>query len=91
MNKKELIDNISEKAGISKKDAAAALNAFTKTVEEAMVAGDKVQLVGFGTFEVRQRGERTARNPQTKEQITVPASKAPAFKASSVLKKLVNE
>ena len=86
MNKTELINAIAEKAGLTKKDADAALKAVVDTVTEALVKGDKVQLVGFGTFEVRARGERTGRNPRTKETITIPASKAPAFKAGKALK-----
>ena len=89
MNKKELVAAIAAKAGIQVKDADKALAAFIDTVEDAMVKGDKIQLVGFGTFEVRNRPERTGRNPQTKETIKIPASKVPAFKAGAALKSAV--
>ncbi|MBQ9937222.1 MAG: HU family DNA-binding protein [Oscillospiraceae bacterium] len=86
MTKAELINAIADKAGLTKKDADAALKAVVDSITEALKAGDKVQLVGFGTFEVRARGERTGRNPRTKATITIPASKAPAFKAGKALK-----
>ncbi len=86
MNKTELVAAIAEKAGISKKDADAALAAFVGTVEETLKKGDKVALVGFGTFEVRERGARTGINPKTKETIKIAACKAPAFKAGKALK-----
>ncbi|MBE6798860.1 MAG: HU family DNA-binding protein [Ruminococcaceae bacterium] len=86
MKKTELVAAIAEKAGISKKDADKAVAAFVETVTEALKAGDKVQLIGFGTFEVRERPERTGRNPLTKETITIAASKAPAFKAGQGFK-----
>lgn len=89
MNKTELVAAIAEKAEISKKDADKALAAFIETVTDALKAGDKIQLVGFGTFEVRERPERTGRNPQTKETITIAASKVPAFKAGAALKNAV--
>ena len=89
MNKTELIAAVAEKAAISKKDADKAVAAFVDSVIDALKAGDKVQLVGFGTFEVRERAERVCRNPQTKEEITVPASKVPAFKAGQGLKNLI--
>ena len=89
MKKSELIAAIAEKAGLSKKDAEKALAAVLETVEGALVAGDKVALVGFGTFEVRTRGARTGRNPRTKETITIPASKMPVFKAGKALKDAV--
>lgn len=89
MKKAELIAAIAEKAGLSKKDAEKALAAVLETVEGALVAGDKVALVGFGTFEVRARGARTGRNPRTKETITIPASKMPVFKAGKALKDAV--
>ena len=91
MNKTELVAAIAAKAGISKKDAEASANSFVEAITEAMVNGDKVQLVGFGTFEVRDRPARTARNPRTGEEIKVPASKAPAFKAGKALKDSVNK
>ncbi len=89
MNKTELVAAIAEKAGLSKKDADKALGAFIETVEETLVKGDKIQLVGFGTFEVRERAARTCLNPQTKAKISVPASKVPAFKVGQGLKNLV--
>ena len=86
MNKTELIAAIAEKAEITKKDAEKALAAFIESVEGALKANDKVQLVGFGTFEVKERAARKGRNPQTKQEITIPASKAPAFKAGKAFK-----
>ncbi len=91
MNKTELAAAVAEKAALSKKDAEKAVAAFIETVTEQLVAGDKVQLVGFGTFEVRERGERTGRNPQTKEAIVIPASKAPVFKAGKAFKDAVSK
>ncbi len=91
MNKSELIAAIAAKTGETKKDAEATLNAFIDVVTEALVKGDKVQLVGFGSFEVRKRAARKGRNPQTKEEIKIPASKAPVFKAGKALKELVNK
>ena len=91
MNKSELIAAIATKTGSTKKDAEASLNAFVETVTETLVKGDKVQLVGFGSFEVRKRAARKGRNPQTKEEIKIPASKAPVFKAGKALKELVNK
>lgn len=89
MNKTELIAVMSERAEISKKDAEKALTAFTNVVTDALVDGDKVQLVGFGTFEVVERAARTGRNPQTGETIEIGASKSPKFKAGKVLKDAV--
>lgn len=89
MNKTELVAAIAEKAGISKKDADAALAAFVATVEETLKKGDKISLVGFGTFEVRKRNARTGINPQTKETIKIAASKAPVFKAGKAFKDAV--
>ena len=89
MNKNELISAIAEKACLSKKDTEKALNAFEATVLEAMKAGEKVSLVGFGTFEVRSHKEREAKVPQTGATIIVPACKAPAFKPSKSLKEAV--
>lgn len=86
MNKSELIAAIADKAGIAKKDADKALNAFVESVVEELKAGGKVQLVGFGTFEVKERAARTGINPQTKQQIKIPASKAPVFKAGQSFK-----
>ncbi|HPT78388.1 MAG TPA: HU family DNA-binding protein [Candidatus Atribacteria bacterium] len=86
MNKAELISAVAEKSELTKKDAEKAINAFVSVVTEALANNDKVQLVGFGTFEVRKRAERKGRNPQTKEEIVIPASKAPVFKAGKALK-----
>ncbi len=91
MNKTELIAAIAAKTGETKKDAEATLNAFVNVVSETLAKGDKVQLVGFGSFEVRKRAARKGRNPQTKEEIKIPASKAPVFKAGKALKDIVNE
>ena len=90
MNKSDLIAAMAAKTGSTKKDAEATLNAFVDVVTESLVKGDKVQLVGFGSFEVRKRAARKGRNPQTKEEIKIPASKAPVFKAGKALKDLVN-
>ena len=89
MNKVELIAAVAEKAELSKKDAEKAVAAFLESVEEAVASGDKVQLVGFGTFEVRAREARTGRNPRTKETITIPASKQPVFMAGKAFKDAV--
>lgn len=89
MNKTELVAAIAEKAGLSKKDAEGAVKAFTDTVAEQLKAGEKIQLVGFGTFEVAERAARTGKNPQTGEAIKIPASKAPKFKAGKALKDVV--
>ncbi len=86
MNKTELIAAMAEKAELSKKDAEKALAAFIESVEGALAKNDKVQLVGFGTFEVKTRAARKGRNPRTKQEITIPASKAPAFKAGKAFK-----
>ena len=88
MNKTELIAAVAEK-GFSKKDAEKAVAAVFGSIEEALKAGDKVQLIGFGTFEVRARNAKTARNPRTGETMTVPATKVPAFKAGAALKAAV--
>ena len=90
MNKTELIAIMAEKAEISKKDAEKALAAFTGAVAVEMMNGDKVQLVGFGTFEVSERPAREGRNPRTGETMTIAASKAPKFKAGKALKDMVN-
>lgn len=89
MNKTELTSAVAAKAGLTKEQAANAVNAVFGAMTDALAAGDKIQLVGFGTFEVRERPERTGRNPQTKETITIPASKVPAFKAGAALKNAV--
>ena len=91
MNKAELIAAIAAKTGDTKKGAEASVNAFVDVVTEALTEGDTVQLVGFGSFEVRKRAARKGRNPQTKEEIKIPASKAPVFKAGKALKDLVNK
>ena len=86
MNKTELVAAMAEKAQLSKKDAEAALKAFTDVVAEELKKGEKIQLVGFGTFEVSERAARTGRNPQTGEEMTIAASKAPKFKSGKALK-----
>ena len=86
MNKTELIAKMADAAGMSKKDCEKALCAFTGEVEKALKAGEKVQLIGFGSFEVKERAERTGRNPATNAEITIPASKTPVFKAGKALK-----
>ena len=91
MNKAELITAVAENADMTKKDAEKVIKAFIDVVTETLVKGDKVQLVGFGSFEVRKRAARKGRNPQTKEEIKIPASKAPVFKAGKALKDLVNK
>ncbi|MBE6915805.1 MAG: HU family DNA-binding protein [Ruminococcaceae bacterium] len=91
MNKTELINAVAEKAGLSKKDAEKAVAATIDAVTDALVAGDKVQLVGFGAFEVKCRNARVGRNPKTKETIEIPASKIPAFKAGKALKDKVSK
>ena len=90
MNKTELVAAIAEKAGLSKKDAENAVKAFADTIAEELKNGNKVQIVGFGTFEVSERAARVGRNPQTKQEITIPASKAPKFKAGKALKDSLN-
>lgn len=91
MNKMELVSAMADKTGLSKKDAEAALKAFTDVVAEELKKGEKIQLVGFGTFEISERAARTGRNPQTGAEMTIPASKAPKFKAGKALKDSVNE
>ncbi|RCX16621.1 DNA-binding protein HU-beta [Anaerobacterium chartisolvens] len=90
MNKTDLINSIASASGLNKKNSEAALNAFIASVEDSLKKGDKVVLVGFGTFEVRKRAARKGRNPQTKKEITIPASNAPVFKAGKGLKDKVN-
>ena len=90
MNKADLVDAIAAKAELSKKDAEKALKAFEEVVTEELKNGGKVQLVGFGTFEVSERAERMGRNPQTGEAMPIPASKAPRFKAGKALKDMIN-
>lgn len=89
MNKTELIAAIADETGLSRKDAEAALNAFTSIVGKTLKKGGKIQLVGFGTFEVSKRSARSGRNPQTGETIKIKASKTPKFKAGKALKDLV--
>ena len=91
MNKTELVAAIAEQADLSKKDAEAALKAFTDVVSKSLKKGEKIQLVGFGTFEVTKRSARTGRNPQTGKTMKIAASKAPKFKAGKALKDAVNK
>lgn len=91
MNKTELIAAVAEKAELKKTEAEKAVNAVIAAITEAIVEDDKVQLVGFGTFEVRERAEREGKNPRTGEKIAIPASKVPAFKAGKSLKDAVNK
>jgi len=86
MNKSELITAVSEKSGLSKKDGEAAINATIDSITAGLQNGEKVQLVGFGVFEVKERAARTGRNPKTKEEIQIPASRAPVFKAGKAFK-----
>ena len=91
MNKTQLIDVVATKTGLTKKAAEAAVNAVNEAITEALVAGDKVQLIGFGTYEVKTRAARDGRNPKTGETIKIAASKAPAFTAGKALKDAVNK
>ena len=91
MNKTQLIDVVATKTGLTKKAAEAAVNAMNEAIVEALVAGDKVQLIGFGTYEVKTRAARDGRNPKTGETIKIAASKAPAFTAGKALKDAVNK
>jgi DNA-binding protein HU-beta len=90
MNKTELINAVAEKTTLSKKDCEAAVTAVFDAITEALIEGEKVQMVGFGSFEVKRRAERVGRNPQTKEAIQIPASKAPVFKPGKALKDAVD-
>jgi len=90
MNRAELVAAIAEKTALSKKDSEAALKAFTEVVAEELKKGEKIQLVGFGTFEVAERAARTGRNPRTGEEMTIASSKAPKFKAGKALKDAIN-
>lgn len=90
MNKTELIEAVASKAEITKKDAERAINAFTNVVADALVDGDRVQIIGFGTFEVAERAARQGRNPKTGETVQIAASKAPKFKPSGTLKDSLN-
>ena len=89
MNKAELISAVAQQTGLTKKDSEAAIDAFVSVVEDTLSKQEKVVLVGFGTFEVKERAARKGRNPQTKEEIMIPASKAPVFKAGKSLKDAV--
>ena len=91
MNKAELIATVAEKTGLSKKDSEKAVNATFDTITAALKDGDKVQLVGFGSFEVKKRAARVGRNPKTKEEIEIPATRVPVFKAGKVLKDAVSK
>ena len=86
MNKAELIATVAEKAALSKKDSEKAVNAVLETITASLEAGEKVQLVGFGVFDVKTRGARIGRNPKTKKEIEIPASRVPQFKAGKALK-----
>ena len=86
MNKAELIATVAEKAALSTKDSEKAVNAMLETITASLEAGEKVQLVGFGVFDVKTRGARVGRNPKTKEEIEIPASRVPQFKAGKALK-----
>ena len=91
MNKSELVAALNEKTGLTKKDSEIALTALLDVITEAMVKGEKVQLVGFGTFEAKERPARVARNPRTGEEVQIDACKAPVFKAGKALKDIVNK
>ena len=90
MTKTELAANVAEKTGLTRKESDQVLNAVFETIKQALVEGDKVQIIGFGTFENRSRSARKGRNPQTGEEIDIPASKLPSFKAGKALKEAVN-
>ncbi|MDA8227558.1 MAG: HU family DNA-binding protein [Desulfitobacterium hafniense] len=89
MNKADLVSAVAEKANMSKKDAEKAVSAVFSAIEETLAKNEKVQLVGFGTFEVKERAERIGRNPQTREEMKIPASRVPGFKAGKALKDAV--
>lgn len=89
MNKTDLINNIAEKNGLTKKDVETVINGFLAEVTDALASGDKVQLIGFGTFETRKRAGRVGRNPQTGEDINIPETTVPAFKAGNKLKEAI--
>ena len=91
MNKQELVTKMAEKTQLTKKDTEAVLKAFIDSVQEALVNGEKVQLIGFGTFETRERAAREGRNPRTKETITIPATTVPVFKAGKEFKEKVSK
>ncbi|OVE34701.1 DNA-binding protein [Priestia aryabhattai] len=89
MNKTELVDAVATKSELTKQDSRKAVDALFETISNTLAKEEKIQLVGFGTFEIRERAERTGRNPQTGEQMTIPASKSPAFKPGKELKEAV--
>ncbi|GAB1786121.1 HU family DNA-binding protein [Priestia megaterium] len=89
MNKTELVDAVATKSELTKQDSKKAVDALFETISNMLAQEEKIQLVGFGTFEIRERAERTGRNPQTGEEMTIPASKAPAFKPGKELKEAV--
>lgn len=89
LNKTELVSSVAEKAGITKKDAEKAVNAVFDVIGEALAQGDRIQLVGFGTFEVRERAARTGRNPRTGDEIDIPATRIPVFKPGKSLRDVV--
>ncbi|MDH2364035.1 HU family DNA-binding protein (plasmid) [Priestia megaterium] len=89
MNKTELVDAVATKSELTKQDSKKAVDALLETISNTLAKEEKIQLVGFGTFEIRERSERTGRNPQTGEEMTIPASKAPAFKPGKELKEAV--
>ncbi len=91
MNKAELINAVAEKTGLSKKDSEKAINATFETITLSMEAGEKVQLVGFGAFDIKERASRVGRNPKTKEEIEIPASRVPVFKAGKALKDAISK
>jgi len=91
MNKSDLVAVVADKMNATRKDAEASLNAVIDAITESLVKGEKIQLVGFGSFEIRKRAARKGRNPQTKEEIRIPASKAPVFKAGKAFKDAVNK
>ena len=91
MNKAELINAVAEKTGLSKKDSEKAINATFDTITLSMEAGEKVQLVGFGAFDIKERASRIGRNPKTKEEIEIPASRVPVFKAGKALKDAISK
>ena len=90
MNESELVAAVANKTGVTKKDTEEVLNAFVDVVKETLKAEEKVQMIGFGTFECKKRAERTARNPRTQTEVTIPASKTAVFKAGKALKDAVN-
>ena len=89
MNKTELVDAVATKSELTKQDSKKAVDALFETISHTLAKGEKIQLVGFGTFEIRERAERTGRNPQTGEEMTIPATKIPAFKPGKELKEVV--